>query len=420
MKRIIFLIVFFSVFAWAATDTVLNTYQLKMREAGGPDKITIQPPSLGSSYTLTLPTSGGTNNYTLHTNGSGTTSWDLVSLASSVSGTLPLANGGTSGSLAAVNGGAVYSTAGAMAITAAGTSGNALVSSGAGAPAWGAISLASANGVSGTLPLANGGTSGSLSAVNGGVVYSTAGAMAISAAGTSGQVLHSAGAGTPTWGAVALATEVSGTLPVANGGTGASSTFFVVADFTGTNPDLGTASVADYTEMTNTDGTLTPSANSSEVGIMCSGTNAATAASSSPTTCAAGNESIGINFAAGIGWYEVCFYGTHIAQADSNVTLDVAFQVIETPTDAQTLTQECGPRIATGIRAENISGGVDSRSNFPFAACGQCYFASSGTKGVRLMYEQLVSGTPDSSRLVTDAAATVGARRVRVTAKRVF
>ncbi len=38
--------------------------------------------------------------------------------------------------------------------------------------------------------------------------------------GTTATVLHGNAAGDPTWGAVALATEVSGTLPVANGGTG--------------------------------------------------------------------------------------------------------------------------------------------------------------------------------------------------------
>lgn len=47
--------------------------------------------------------------------------------------------------------------------------------------------------------LANGGTSASLVAVNGGVVYSTATAMAISAAGLTGQVFQSNGAAPPTW-----------------------------------------------------------------------------------------------------------------------------------------------------------------------------------------------------------------------------
>jgi hypothetical protein len=41
--------------------------------------------------------------------------------------------------------------------------------------------------------------------------------------GTSSTVLHGAAAGDPTWGAVSLTADVSGTLPVANGGTGVTS-----------------------------------------------------------------------------------------------------------------------------------------------------------------------------------------------------
>lgn len=57
----------------------------------------------------------------------------------------------------------------------------------------------------------------------GGVVYGDGTNYASTAAGTSGQVLTSNGASAPTWNAPAavnLATGVTGTLPVANGGTG--------------------------------------------------------------------------------------------------------------------------------------------------------------------------------------------------------
>ena len=53
--------------------------------------------------------------------------------------------------------------------------------------------------VSGQLPLANGGTNANLTAVNGGAVYSTGSALAVTAAGTSGQFLKSNGASAPTW-----------------------------------------------------------------------------------------------------------------------------------------------------------------------------------------------------------------------------
>jgi hypothetical protein len=71
-----------------------------------------------------------------------------------------------------------------------------------------------------------------------------------SSAGTSGQVLTSAGAGVaPTWSAVSLTTGVTGTLPIANGGTGATTlaganiaVVNVANTFTGTQTFSGTSS----------------------------------------------------------------------------------------------------------------------------------------------------------------------------------
>ena len=51
--------------------------------------------SATAAWTLTLPTSAGTNGYVLTTNGSGVTSWAQISLTAGVTGTLPVANGGT-------------------------------------------------------------------------------------------------------------------------------------------------------------------------------------------------------------------------------------------------------------------------------------------------------------------------------------
>lgn len=56
-----------------------------------------------------------------------------------------------------------------------------------------------ASNVTGIVALANGGTAANLTAVNGGVVYSTASALAVSSAGTSGQLLQSNGAAAPSW-----------------------------------------------------------------------------------------------------------------------------------------------------------------------------------------------------------------------------
>ena len=71
--------------------------------------------------------------------------------------------------------------------------GNALISGGvASAPSWGKIGLATH--VSGTLPIANGGTNSTATPTSGGVGYGTGTALAYTAAGTSGQVLTSAAA----------------------------------------------------------------------------------------------------------------------------------------------------------------------------------------------------------------------------------
>jgi hypothetical protein len=76
--------------------------------------------------------------------------------------------------------------------------GNALISGGVGAaPSWGKIGAATH--ISGTLPIANGGTNSTATPTNGGVAYGTGTAFAFNSAGTSGQVLTSAGAAAPTW-----------------------------------------------------------------------------------------------------------------------------------------------------------------------------------------------------------------------------
>jgi hypothetical protein len=76
--------------------------------------------------------------------------------------------------------------------------GNALISGGiTTAPSWGKIGLTTH--VSGTLPIANGGTNGTSTPTNGAVAFGNGTAFAFTAAGTSGQVLASVGAGTPVW-----------------------------------------------------------------------------------------------------------------------------------------------------------------------------------------------------------------------------
>ena len=107
-----------------------------------------------------------------------------------LAGTLIVAHGGTGATTLTSNGVLFGNGAGIVHVTAQGAA-NTVLTGNAGAPTFTLLRTLNT--------LANGGTNANLTAVNGGVVYSTAGALAVSAAGTSGQVLSSAGAGTPLW-----------------------------------------------------------------------------------------------------------------------------------------------------------------------------------------------------------------------------
>jgi hypothetical protein len=90
-----------------------------------------------------------------------------------VTGTLGISNGGTNSTATPTAGGAVYGTGTAYAITAQGTAGNVLISAGASAPSFSAITLTNSNSVTGVLPIANGGSNATSAnfTSNGVVVY---------------------------------------------------------------------------------------------------------------------------------------------------------------------------------------------------------------------------------------------------------
>ena len=162
-----------------------------------------------------------------------------ISLASEITGTLPVANGGTGLSGYAAGDLLYASGAAALARLADVATGNALISGGVGvAPAWGKIALTTH--VSGTLPVASGGTGAATLTANTVLLGNGTGALQAVAPGISGNVLTSNGT---TWTSTAAASggvtavtasgvlsssggttpaiTLTGIVPVANGGTGA-------------------------------------------------------------------------------------------------------------------------------------------------------------------------------------------------------
>ena len=201
-----------------------------------------------------------------------------------------------------------YGDGSTLSYSSVGTAGQVLLSGGSGSPTWssagtgsvtsvdvsgGTTGLTTSGGpvttsgtitIAGTLATANGGTGGTATPIAGTIPYGTGTALAYSAAGTSGQVLTSGGAGTPTWTTVTgtgtvTSVDVSGgttgltysggpitgsgtitmagTLAVANGGTGVTSSTGTGSVVLGTSPTVNNPTVTNYVESVVAIGTVT-------------------------------------------------------------------------------------------------------------------------------------------------------------------
>jgi hypothetical protein len=164
----------------------------------------------GTRQTTAFTSSGAVTSFSAGT--TGFTPSTATTGAVTLGGTLAAANGGTGQSSYTIGDLLYASGSTALSKLAGVATGNSLISGGVGvAPSWGKIGLTSH--VSGVLPVANGGTNSS----------SASGTALDNITGFSGTgIMRRTGAGTYTFGtAVSLTTEITGTLGVANGGTGA-------------------------------------------------------------------------------------------------------------------------------------------------------------------------------------------------------
>ena len=150
-----------------------------------------------------------------------------ISISSNVisienSGVLLVTHGGTGAATLTDHGVIVGSGTGALSATSVGTTGQVLRGQTGADPVFGQAVLTTD--VTGILPVANGGSGASSLTDHGVMLGSGTAAVSVTAVGTTGQLLRGQTGADPVFGQAVLTTDVTGTLPVANGGTGGAST----------------------------------------------------------------------------------------------------------------------------------------------------------------------------------------------------
>ena len=225
----------------------------------------------------------------------------------------------------------------------------------------------------------------------GDILYGAAGGVATRLAkGSDGEVLELA-SGVPSWSASSIPLVM------------------VDVNITGANPVLSSTSVSSYTGIENTGLTLANNSGGSNrltAQIPCTTTEESTG-----TTCT-GAESLGVSFTiVNAGEYEACAEFSVNLATGSGGTMETAFQIVETPNAAQTISAEGNSR---GVSSNRVAS-TDSRLRVH--TCGNFYFSSATKRTLRLFYETSVSGTISAHKIFADEEATQGQRSFHFTVK---
>jgi hypothetical protein len=206
------------------------------------------------------------------------------------------------------------------------------------------------------------------------------------------------------------------------GGSGSSFTPYLIdVNISGSDVSMGTSNEPAYTGLFNSGLTLTNNTtkgSDSSAQIPCASTTTPSGA-----TCVSVDEALGVAFTLAAGdvaadaVYEACAQFSHFVNITQGGPVDATFQIVETPNNATTVSQQGGGRVRS--RFESASS-ANINSAKPIHVCGTFNFTTDGQKVLKVMYEQTVTSTGVSANGVTaDAATNNGNRDFHMTVRRI-